>query len=73
MCGESEHFLKLGCLEQVPYQTILLDIATARGTVYAPPTALYTMTNITRKVLIFKNQNFEKFSVFSHQLVFYRG
>ena len=29
---------------------------TARGTVYAPPTALYTMTNITRKVLVFKNQ-----------------
>ena len=46
---------------------------TARGTVYAPPTALYTMTNITRKVLIFKNQKFEKFSVFWHQLVFYRG
>ena len=46
---------------------------TARGTVYAPPTALYTMTNITRKVLIFKKQNFEKCSVFWHQLVFYRG
>ena len=34
------------------YVNICID--TVRGTVYAPPTALYTMTNITRKVLIFK-------------------
>ena len=36
-------------------------LVTARGTVYAPPTALYTMTTITRKVLIFKNHNINFF------------
>ena len=45
------------------YSYIELHIAsyshTARGTVYAPPTALYTMTNITRKVLIFKKRIFQ--------------